>query len=266
MGDFVLNLPNECRGDCFGQCGYCPLTWSDNVFARSRARVDHFGGRTEHPFASTSPKYTRRARRSCRKYGRRNLAGQDSAFRLPGMEHHRCCHHRVASASDWLQRSHHLAAARLRCRTGFPAQSFGQLSSTRDVSPGPWRSSFPSCCLSTVVVVGFSLLVPAISEQSAEFASSLPETYDAILEWVGDFGQRFNIDIGVPLTEAGIQRLALGSGQPGDDPTGHRQLRLLRGPADQGCGRRRGGDGASPLAGPLHPDRPANGPRPWRSS
>ncbi len=57
----------------------------------------------------------------------------------------------------------------------------------------------------TVVVVGFSLLVPAITEQSAAFASSLPDTYDAILEWVGDIGQRFNIDIGVPLTEAGIR-------------------------------------------------------------
>jgi len=57
----------------------------------------------------------------------------------------------------------------------------------------------------TVVVAGFSLLVPAISEQSAAFASSLPETYDALLEWVGDIGQRFNFDIGVPLTEAGIR-------------------------------------------------------------
>jgi len=57
----------------------------------------------------------------------------------------------------------------------------------------------------TVVVAGFSLLVPAISEQSAAFASSLPETYDALLEWVEDIGQRFNLDIGVPLTEAGIR-------------------------------------------------------------
>jgi len=57
----------------------------------------------------------------------------------------------------------------------------------------------------TVVVAGFSLLVPAISEQSAAFASSLPETYDALLGWVEDIGQRFNLDIGVPLTEAGIR-------------------------------------------------------------
>jgi len=57
----------------------------------------------------------------------------------------------------------------------------------------------------TVVVAGFSLLVPAISEQSAAFASSLPETYDALLAWVEDIGQRFNLDIGVPLTEAGIR-------------------------------------------------------------
>lgn len=57
----------------------------------------------------------------------------------------------------------------------------------------------------TVVVAGFSLLVPAISEQSAAFASSLPETYDALLKWVEDIGQRFNLDIGVPLTEAGIR-------------------------------------------------------------
>lgn len=56
-----------------------------------------------------------------------------------------------------------------------------------------------------VLVTGFSVLVPAISEQSTQFASSLPDTYDAMIEWLGDIGQRFNIDIGVPLTEAGIR-------------------------------------------------------------
>jgi predicted PurR-regulated permease PerM len=56
-----------------------------------------------------------------------------------------------------------------------------------------------------VVAVGLTLLVPVVSEQSAAFATSLPETYDALLEWVEDVGQRFNIDVGVPLTEAGIR-------------------------------------------------------------
>ena len=57
----------------------------------------------------------------------------------------------------------------------------------------------------TVVVAGISLLVPVITEQSAAFASSLPETYDVVLSWLEDIGQRFNLDLGVPLTEAGIR-------------------------------------------------------------
>ena len=56
-----------------------------------------------------------------------------------------------------------------------------------------------------MVVAGISLLVPVITEQSAAFASSLPETYDVVLSWLEDIGQRFNLDLGVPLTEAGIR-------------------------------------------------------------
>jgi predicted PurR-regulated permease PerM len=49
--------------------------------------------------------------------------------------------------------------------------------------------------LVAVVVAGFSLLIPAIRTQAAAFASSLPETYDVILTWVEDVGDRFNVDL-----------------------------------------------------------------------
>ena len=48
-----------------------------------------------------------------------------------------------------------------------------------------------------VIVAGFSLLVPAIRTQAEAFASSLPETYDVILTWIEDLGDRFNIEVGL---------------------------------------------------------------------
>ncbi|MGH8925166.1 MAG: AI-2E family transporter [Acidimicrobiia bacterium] len=57
--------------------------------------------------------------------------------------------------------------------------------------------------LVAVIVAGFSLLVPAIRNQAEAFASSLPGTYDVILTWIEDVGERFNIDLG--LTQGAIE-------------------------------------------------------------
>jgi predicted PurR-regulated permease PerM len=48
-----------------------------------------------------------------------------------------------------------------------------------------------------VIVTGFSLLVPAIRDQAEAFASSLPETYDVVLTWIEDVGDRFNIEVDI---------------------------------------------------------------------
>lgn len=55
-----------------------------------------------------------------------------------------------------------------------------------------------------LIVAAFSLLVPTITAQSTAFASSLPDTYGAILTWVADIGERFNIDFGDALTQDAI--------------------------------------------------------------
>lgn len=51
--------------------------------------------------------------------------------------------------------------------------------------------------LVAVIVAGFSLLVPAIRDQAEAFASSLPETYDVVLTWIEDVGDRFNIEVDI---------------------------------------------------------------------
>jgi predicted PurR-regulated permease PerM len=51
--------------------------------------------------------------------------------------------------------------------------------------------------LVAVIVAGFSLLVPAIRDQAEAFASSLPETYDVVLTWIKDVGDRFNIEVDI---------------------------------------------------------------------
>ncbi len=58
----------------------------------------------------------------------------------------------------------------------------------------------------TVIAVTLSLLVPTITSQSTAFATSLPDTYDAILNWVNDTADRFNIDLEITLTEDGISQ------------------------------------------------------------
>lgn len=58
--------------------------------------------------------------------------------------------------------------------------------------------------LVALIVAGFSLLVPAIRNQAEAFASSLPDTYQVILTWVEDLGDRFNVNLGLPLTQGAI--------------------------------------------------------------
>ena len=86
-----------------------------------------------------------------------------------------------------------------------------------------------------VLVAGFSLLVPAIRDQAEAFALSLPETYDVVLTWIEDVGDRFNIEIDItqgtiadwladPANQETIQQVAGNFGSLGG--------RLVRGVAE----------------------------------
>jgi predicted PurR-regulated permease PerM len=50
-----------------------------------------------------------------------------------------------------------------------------------------------------LVAAGF-LLVPAVQQQSADFAEQLPNLYDTILVWLEETGERLNVEIGPPPT------------------------------------------------------------------
>ena len=50
-----------------------------------------------------------------------------------------------------------------------------------------------------LVAAGF-LLVPAVQQQSADFAEQLPNLYDTVLVWLEETGERLNVEIGPPPT------------------------------------------------------------------
>lgn len=59
--------------------------------------------------------------------------------------------------------------------------------------------------LAAILVAAGFVLVPLIQQQSAEFASELPNLYEVGIEWWQNIGQRFNVDLGPPPTLDAIQ-------------------------------------------------------------
>lgn len=53
--------------------------------------------------------------------------------------------------------------------------------------------------VAVLVAAGF-LVVPLIQEQSADFASELPNLYEVVANWLEDMGDRLNLDLGPPPT------------------------------------------------------------------
>jgi predicted PurR-regulated permease PerM len=53
--------------------------------------------------------------------------------------------------------------------------------------------------VAVLVAAGF-LLVPVIRQQSADFASELPNLYEVVANWLEDMGDRLNLDLGPPPT------------------------------------------------------------------
>lgn len=59
--------------------------------------------------------------------------------------------------------------------------------------------------LGAILVAAGFVLVPLIQQQSAEFASELPNLYEVGIDWWQNIGERFNLDLGPPPTLDVIQ-------------------------------------------------------------
>lgn len=59
--------------------------------------------------------------------------------------------------------------------------------------------------LAAILVAAGFLLVPLIQQQSADFASELPNLYEVGIDWWENVGERFNLDLGPPPTLDAIQ-------------------------------------------------------------